>query len=369
MYIKDLSPKNIRDNEFLILFPNCILTKGDKHVLIQDLQRNQIYQIDLETFHFLEKCRETPLLLVLSEQKVGLNNILELVNFLIEDELAFLSSDPQCFKELSDEWDEPYTITNAIIDINQTNEFQKTFFEQIGDLGCHTVQIRIFDFYNFLEIEKYISILNNLNVSSIEILTPWHDEYTLEYFSNLCNKHKKISICTLYNSPEESIIHSRKNDFGKIIMSSNRIENIKSCGQISSSFFTINIKTFTEAHHHNSCLNRKISIDTEGNIKNCPSMKESFGNIRDTTLCEAIDKPGFKKYWDINKDKILVCKECEFRYICTDCRAYVENPEDILSKPLKCGYNPYTGEWSEWSTNPLKQKAIDFYGMREMVES
>lgn len=36
---------------------------------------------------------------------------------------------------------------------------------------------------------------------------------------------------------------------------------------------------------------------------------------------------------------------------------------DILSKPLKCGYNPYTGEWSDWSTNPLKQKAIEFYGI------
>jgi SPASM domain peptide maturase of grasp-with-spasm system len=124
-----------------------------------------------------------------------------------------------------------------------------------------------------------------------------------------------------------------------------------------------------------SCLNREISIDADGNIKNCPSMKESFGNIRDTTLAEAIEKPGFKKYWDINKDQIAVCKDCEFRYICTDCRAYVEDPHDAsgpdgtnLSKPLKCGYNPYTGEWAEWSTNPLKQKAIDFYGMREMVD-
>jgi hypothetical protein len=88
--------------------------------------------------------------------------------------------------------------------------------------------------------------------------------------------------------------------------------------------------------------------------------------IKDTTL--AVEKPGFRKYWDINKDKIHVCKDCEFRYICTDCRAYVEDPEDILSKPLKCDYNLYTGEWSEWSTNPLKQKAIDFYGMREMVD-
>ncbi|NIG32274.1 grasp-with-spasm system SPASM domain peptide maturase, partial [Enterobacter sp. Ap-916] len=40
------------------------------------------------------------------------------------------------------------------------------------------------------------------------------------------------------------------------------------------------------------------------------------------------------------------------------------NKEELdTSKPLKCGYNPYTGEWEEWSINPLKQKAIKYYGM------
>ena len=96
-------------------------------------------------------------------------------------------------------------------------------------------------------------------------------------------------------------------------------------------------------------------------------MKESFGNIKDTTLKEALNKKGFKKLWNINKDKIKVCQDCEFRYICTDCRAYIENPEDIYSKPLKCGYNPYTAEWEEWSTNPLKQKAIEYYEMEDLV--
>ncbi|MEM8527245.1 MAG: hypothetical protein AAGG68_21570 [Bacteroidota bacterium] len=46
----------------------------------------------------------------------------------------------------------------------------------------------------------------------------------------------------------------------------------------------------------------------------------------------------------------------------------MEDLEDIYSKPLKCGYNPYTGEWAEWSTNPLKQKAIAYYGMEELVK-
>jgi SPASM domain peptide maturase of grasp-with-spasm system len=141
------------------------------------------------------------------------------------------------------------------------------------------------------------------------------------------------------------------------------------CGIISPFYFVPNIFTFTEAQKHNTCLNRKISIDTEGYIRNCPSMKEHYGNIKDTTLQEALQHPDFKKYWFVNKDQIAVCKDCEFRYICTDCRAYLENPEDMYSKPLKCGYNPYTCEWEEWSTNPLKQKAIEHYGMQELVKS
>lgn len=92
-------------------------------------------------------------------------------------------------------------------------------------------------------------------------------------------------------------------------------------------------------------------------------MKESFGNIKNITFQGALKAKDFKKYWNINKDKISVCKDCEFRHICTDCRAYIENPEDIYSKPLKCGYDPYTATWEEWSTNPLKQKAKAYYNI------
>ena len=145
------------------------------------------------------------------------------------------------------------------------------------------------------------------------------------------------------------------------------LKNSKSCGIINKWYFTINIKSFSEAQHHNTCLNRKISIDADGNIKNCPSMKESYGNIKDTTLEEALNKPGFRKYWNIKKDDITKCKDCEFRYICTDCRAYLEDPDDIYSAPLKCGYDPYTGKWEKWSKNPLKQKAIEYYGMEDLV--
>lgn len=69
--------------------------------------------------------------------------------------------------------------------------------------------------------------------------------------------------------------------------------------------------------------------------------------------------PGFKN--TKTQLKGTVCQDCEFRHICTDCRACLDEPEDIYSKPLKCGYNPYTAEWQDWSSNPLKEKTIQYY--------
>jgi hypothetical protein len=74
-------------------------------------------------------------------------------------------------------------------------------------------------------------------------------------------------------------------------------------------------------------------------------MQKSYGNIKDTTLKEALEKPGFKDLWFIHKDQIDVCQDCEFRYICTDCRAFIKDSNNIYSQPAKCGYNPYIAKW------------------------
>lgn len=132
------------------------------------------------------------------------------------------------------------------------------------------------------------------------------------------------------------------------------------CGKISLDLFVCNITSFSEFRKFNSCLNCKISIDSNGEIKNCPSFKESFGNISSSSLVEVLNDTNFQKLWHISKDKISVCKECEYRYICVDCRAFLEEPDNICSKPLKCGYNPSTGKWSDWRKHKHKQRAIKF---------
>jgi len=86
--------------------------------------------------------------------------------------------------------------------------------------------------------------------------------------------------------------------------------------------------------------------------------KEKKEFIKSLPLCQ--------KYWKLSKDQIDICRECEFRYVCTDCRAYIEDPENIYSKPLKCGYDPATNQWQEWSENPLKHKTISFYKLKDL---
>ena len=109
--------------------------------------------------------------------------------------------------------------------------------------------------------------------------------------------------------------------------------------------FSISIDTFFEAKQYNSCLNRKLFIDSNGNIKNCPSSKQIYGNVQDTTLKSIIENPKFKDIWLINKDKIDVCKDCEFRYMCTDCRCFLKQSNNLYSQPYMCTYNPYIALW------------------------
>ena len=130
------------------------------------------------------------------------------------------------------------------------------------------------------------------------------------------------------------------------------IDSHRCCGQIHPAYFVTNLEAFSEAQKHNSCLNRKISIDARGEIKNCPSLPRSFGNAREASLHSALAQRDFTALWSINKDQIAVCKDCEFRYICTDCRAYLSDPSDLYAKPSKCTYDPYTAEWRDAEGRP-----------------
>ena len=101
----------------------------------------------------------------------------------------------------------------------------------------------------------------------------------------------------------------------KIILNKEVIFDNSAFGKVSISNFACNVQFYSESKNYNSCLNGKISITNNGEIKNCPSMKQSFGKISINTIQEVLADDAFVSLWNITKEHIEVCKDCEFRMV------------------------------------------------------
>ncbi len=114
------------------------------------------------------------------------------------------------------------------------------------------------------------------------------------------------------------------------------------------SFSKVTKDKFIQRLHYNSCWPGKICITSNGDVIPCiMARNEIAGNITRDSLNDIIQN-GIREYWRLSKDKIAICKDCEYRYACNDCRPLVRGETDNLyAKSPDCLYNPYTGEWDK----------------------
>lgn len=357
------------------LHSTCIITQGYNRSLLLDIQKNKMELLPNELSLVINDLMSKKSIDDVVE-KYGSENkttIIEYINYLYNNEYGFFLEyeEFKFFPDLPSDFLLPRKIYNSVIELTDYNlTYINRIISQLECLGCDKISLVFFKSIPEDTIKWVLDHFNDSIFSSIDLVIKYTSSIAKRSFINSIsvNYHRLTSII-LHNCHEDLFLKPSSEQPCEVIYTTKTINSFKFCGNISNKYFDINKDKYFEAKKYNSCLYKKLSIDANGNIKSCPSMSQSFGNIKDTTLKEAFNRPGFKKYWSITKDQIDTCKDCEFRYACTDCRAYIEDPENENSKPLKCGYNPYTNEWEEWSTNPLKQKAIKYYGMQELINN
>jgi SPASM domain peptide maturase of grasp-with-spasm system len=355
------------DKEYFTLFANCYPVKGVVRSGICDVQLGKFQTIPNSLYDLLEELTLNSLSAVLNkydaEDQVKIRENLDWIAELGFGFWCNSKTELERFIPISEEFQMPYDISNIIIDLNENSSFDlENLISQIKDIGIPYLQIRS---YSYRSIEFYISIANQFNssrVKGLDIITPYFDSVQNYEFPAIFRENLRINQIVFWGSPNNQVINEIANQ-SKVIYTTQNLTSSKCCGIIYPELFEINKELFLESKKYNSCLNKKIGIDTNGEIKNCPSMSNSFGNINNTKLKTVVSNSDFTKIWQIKKDEILICKSCEFRYICSDCRAFVEDPNNINSKPLKCGYDPRTAKWEDWATSPLKQKAMSFYNI------
>lgn len=346
---------------YFSLFSSCVLTQGFRNSCLVDLERatycsipNELYQIIKLKFN-----------IALDDIEQGFDKedflvIKEYLSFLEDNKFIYFHLEKQeLAHDISkDQFSNCHKIEDLIFDLKSPESFYKNISKISADI--EKIQLRYFYPVTITELEDMIEILRLNGHTNVEIILKHHSDNSENSYIELFHKYKLISRVCVMDFLEDKFILPNY-----IIALKQPLVSHKQCGVISEKLFYPNLRTYLSSKNCNSCLSRKISIDVEGEIKNCPSMQESFGNIRDTSLEGVLRQEEFLKFWNITKDEIEVCRDCEFRYICTDCRAYREDPFNDYSKPLKCGYNPYTNKWENWSESPLKHKAIHYYGLQD----
>ncbi len=330
------------------LFSCCIPVKGYLRSALYDLQRKNYLFIPSSLFDILinhsGKTLDEVLQLVDDDEREQVEKYL---SYLLENEFIFLceKEDLDYFPPLNLSWESSAEVDSIIIDINECSNYDFTnIANDISRLRSKVIQLRIFSIKDKKDIADIISIFSKTDTKSLEVIFPNKEGVNIEFIKEIIDRNSKVTSLFITDSPNKELSDYKQ---ATVRYTPDRIISESNCGIISKAFFVCHLNTYCESQNFNTCLNKKVSIDVNGNIKNCPSCTQSFGNIRNTTIKEAMEHPDFKKAWNVSKDQIDVCKECEFRHMCTDCRAYIKDSENIYSQPVKCTYNPYIAKWED----------------------
>lgn len=325
-------------NKEFRLFGYVKLISGISKSILYDSWRNTFTYISNEEAEIIQQINSLPL----SElaEAFGSEEVEDVIHTLNGSDYGFYcsSDEKNNFLDLNERYISPAAIETIIIDFGKyfsQEIFQKIIKESMKNL-TKSLLFRFFIVLPKNDISLYLSELKHSLFVNIELIMPYQN-IDMDFLNEL-----NISKIVLFNSPYNKI--EWLEDKSKCVVYYTDGISVETCGVIDESMFILDYENYTLSKNFNSCLYKKLSIDSNGFIKNCPAMKHNYGHISNITIEDVINLPEFQKWWQIKKDDIEVCKDCELRYFCHDCRAYTLN-NNIYGKPSKCKYNPYNNSW------------------------
>lgn len=313
-------------NTQITLAGNCLLVKGYSKNLLIDIQNNCWYHVEFDETAVSDAKKFKTLQPEVRKHLLEHQIVTEIPKYMIDR-----------FPKINTSFDIPSHIESVIIDRNTASKY--SIVDVLHWVQClHTKYIQLRYFQNplsDLELNSILSYSDSSIIESLEFIIPY-DSTLVNYFGDAITKFPKIHRVIFHSCPEPlETGHPQITCIEQVITSSNQ------CGVIQPILFSNHRKHVLKSINYNSCLYKKIGVDVNGNIRNCPSAHQIIGHVDqlDQLSTKQLETP----LWYIKKDDVAVCKDCEFRYICTDCR--IRTVDGEYSRPETCPYNPYTNTW------------------------
>ncbi|MFK7969080.1 MAG: grasp-with-spasm system SPASM domain peptide maturase [Bacteroidia bacterium] len=334
----------MNNDQYFLHFANCIPVKGHTKGVLVDLQHGRMLPIPLLLLEVLEKCKKH----TIAEVKASFNHELDegidsYLGMLQENLWGFVTEDPHLFPALSLDWDHPCLISNVVLDVGDFDV--QAAFDKIVHLAPQALLIRAYKSVDVGELAQWLKTLDNSRIFSLQLMLPWEGEEHAQALVKLVYEHPRLNSIVLHSAPETKYLDGR-DEFteGIALLTEDRLHP-QSPEQYQLENLLVDIAAFTEAQEHNLGLNRKLSIDSQGFIKNHVLHKQSFGHIDEVEdLSKIVASPAFQRIWNISHDQVETCKDCEFRYCCVDFDE-LEEKDGNMHRIGACGYDPYSGHW------------------------
>jgi len=334
------------------LFSNCIPVKGATSGIICDLENNLFFEIPNSLIEVIVHTQDN----FISIEKIKKTydyetycNILSFFENLSNQNFGFFTKDPHIYNKLNLIWDSPQKITNAILEINKQTQFDvNNVINQLEEFGCSALEFRFLDICNLDFIDKILMNYNNSTINCFIIMLNHSSVIDEKELYTFYRKHSRIGVLVLYIGNQKTNLLSINKDFN-IKIKQNKLTSFMN-EEISSEKFIVNIRSFSEAINYNLGLNRKISITYNGEVKNHINHKKSFGYIQKNKIQEIIESKDFQQQWYISHDKVEICKDCQYRYICPDTSEIIKINNKLL-KINRCKFNPYENIWQNNQDN------------------
>lgn len=334
---------------YITLYPNIIPVRGYSRSVLMDLYMGKFQFIPN---YFCDFLNENKLKKLQYEDFRSLGNsesdfaeITSLLDYLIEaDYLAEVDLDLlEGLNVDSPVRTEDSLINDCIIELSKESNWDLAhFLSEINRIGVKFLEIRFLDFEPFERFQLLIQReLQNHSIEFLHLIVPFHPDLDQIIHSKMMTFHR-LDQLTVYSVPGEFKLDDVP---FRVNFSTQPSIDHSNCGCVDPSYFGYNVLNYYSNRKNNSCLSHKLSIDQFGDIRNCPSKKQSFGKLEIIDLERTIQLEEFQKEWHITKESILICSDCEFRWMCSDCRVFIQDESNSLSKPAKCGYNPYINRW------------------------
>ncbi|WP_204344885.1 hypothetical protein [Psychroserpens algicola] len=316
----------------------CFPIKGMNRSIIYDLNRQDYYFIPLSLYDKLSKNE-----VITFDDDASYK---EWEALLLEKEIIFSvdnDKEDQYFPPISEAYDMPCLLSTLIIHDNFDIE-KLGFIESAYVLN---VSIIVND-YESVKKQEFVDLMSKLSTFEIDSIylyvTDNKKSFNREDFRPLDGINQLFNIYIFEHLFE-------KDDSFDIL---NFVFRDTSFGEFSQRMtkekLQVNYPHFLEALNSNNYFNEKVYVDDIGNIRNGINSAKSFGNINamknDKELIDLIQSDSFKTLWNVKKDDTLICKDCEFRYMCVDSRNVEQNAEGEWFHKTECNYNPYLSKWT-----------------------